>query len=165
MIQLFKASESDVETIREIAFKIWPKHYIPIIGESQVKYMLDTKYSSSTIQLQIRSNSHDYFILTNELKQALGFAAFQKTDEKRYFLDKFYILDSEQGKGLGYLTLNQLIQHYRDLSELRLQVNRKNYKAINFYFKFGFKIEKVEDFDIGEGFFMNDFVMLYKKAN
>jgi ribosomal protein S18 acetylase RimI-like enzyme len=43
---------------------------------------------------------------------------------------------------------------------MRLQVNRQNYTAINFYFKLGFTIERVADFDIGHGFFMNDFVML-----
>jgi ribosomal protein S18 acetylase RimI-like enzyme len=45
---------------------------------------------------------------------------------------------------------------------IRLTVNRQNFKSINFYFKLGFKIEKVADFDIGNGYFMNDFVMLWK---
>jgi len=45
---------------------------------------------------------------------------------------------------------------------LRLQVNRQNYKAVNFYFKMGFIIESVGDFDIGGGYFMNDFVMVRK---
>ena len=46
--------------------------------------------------------------------------------------------------------------------EIRLQVNRQNFKAINFYFKAGFKIEKVADFDIGDGYFMNDFIMIWE---
>ena len=41
-------------------------------------------------------------------------------------------------------------------------VNRMNYKAVNFYFKSGFTIEKVADFDIGDGYFMNDFVMIWE---
>jgi diamine N-acetyltransferase len=49
-----------------------------------------------------------------------------------------------------------------DTSELRLTVNRKNFKAINFYFKNGFIIESVKDFDIGNGYLMEDFVMLRK---
>jgi hypothetical protein len=43
-----------------------------------------------------------------------------------------------------------------------LTVNRKNYKAINFYFKNGFTIKEIADFDIGNGFFMNDFIMIKK---
>ena len=43
-------------------------------------------------------------------------------------------------------------------AQLELNVNRKN-KAINFYKKYGFTILKEEDIDIGEGYFMNDYVM------
>jgi ribosomal protein S18 acetylase RimI-like enzyme len=48
----------------------------------------------------------------------------------------------------------------RNPKTIRLTVNRQNYKSINFYFKNGFKIERVEDFDIGSGFWMNDFIMI-----
>jgi ribosomal protein S18 acetylase RimI-like enzyme len=47
--------------------------------------------------------------------------------------------------------------------ELRLQVNRQNVVAINFYFKAGFVIEKSADFDIGDGYFMNDFIMYFTR--
>jgi hypothetical protein len=46
---------------------------------------------------------------------------------------------------------------------MRLTVNRQNYKSINFYFKIGFRIEKCADFPIGNGFVMNDFVMVWRK--
>ena len=41
---------------------------------------------------------------------------------------------------------------------LLLQVNRHN-KAKQFYDKLGFKVLKMADFDIGRGYFMNDYVM------
>jgi hypothetical protein len=37
-----------------------------------------------------------------------------------------------------------------------------NYKSVNFYFRLGFIIEKTTDIDIGDGYFMNDFIMLYQ---
>jgi ribosomal protein S18 acetylase RimI-like enzyme len=48
---------------------------------------------------------------------------------------------------------------YRDAECFSLTVNRQNFKAINFYFKNGFVIDEVADFEIGNGFVMNDFVM------
>ena len=48
------------------------------------------------------------------------------------------------------------------IKTIRLTVNRKNHIAINYYFKNGFMIEEVKDFDIGDGYEMNDFVMLKK---
>ena len=55
-----------------------------------------------------------------------------------------------------------LIKEKHPHSKLTLTVNRQNYKAINFYFKLGFKIQTVADFDIGNGYVMNDFVMFYE---
>ena len=41
---------------------------------------------------------------------------------------------------------------------VELNVNRDN-PAISFYKKLGFGIKREEDIDIGEGFFMNDYVL------
>ena len=46
-------------------------------------------------------------------------------------------------------------------TSLQLNVNRHN-KALHFYEKQGFKIIREEDIDIGEGYFMNDYVMELK---
>jgi RimJ/RimL family protein N-acetyltransferase len=73
-------------------------------------------------------------------------------------------IDTEQqGKGIGAEAFERLLEHYADAREIRLTVNRQNYKSINFYFKIGFRIERCADFDIGGGFFMNDFVMCWKR--
>jgi ribosomal protein S18 acetylase RimI-like enzyme len=45
------------------------------------------------------------------------------------------------------------------LRSITLTVNRQNYKAINFYFKNGFTIDHIANFDIGKGYVMEDFVM------
>lgn len=67
-----------------------------------------------------------------------------------------------QHKNLGSLLLEAMLSSLPENIVIRLQVNRSNYKAINFYFKKGFVIERAEDFDIGNGYFMNDFVMIKK---
>jgi ribosomal protein S18 acetylase RimI-like enzyme len=51
-------------------------------------------------------------------------------------------------------------QHILQPKSITLSVNRQNFKSINFYFKNGFKIKSVEDFDIGNDYEMNDFVMV-----
>ncbi len=63
---------------------------------------------------------------------------------------------------MGSEVFRQLLALMSNLEAVRLQVNRQNMKAINFYFKMGFVIEQVADFDIGDGYFMNDFVMVYR---
>ena len=74
-------------------------------------------------------------------------------------MHKFYIDQQKSNAGIGTNVLNLLIQQINSKS-LTLTVNRQNFKSINFYFKNGFKIKSVEDFDIGNDYEMNDFVMV-----
>ena len=59
---------------------------------------------------------------------------------------------------MGTITLNELTNLLKPKT-YTLTVNRQNYKSINFYFKNGFIINEIADFDIGNGYVMNDFVM------
>ena len=79
--------------------------------------------------------------------------------QKEIYMNKFYIKTDVQGKGIGANILKQW-ENLAQPKELSLQVNRKNFKAINFYFKTGFVIKEVADFDIGNGFSMDDYIMV-----
>lgn len=56
--------------------------------------------------------------------------------------------------------MTELESRYAGIQTMKLTVNRRNIKAINFYFSRGFRIDHAADFDIGSGYFMNDFVMV-----
>jgi ribosomal protein S18 acetylase RimI-like enzyme len=76
-------------------------------------------------------------------------------------LNKFYVLDKEAGKGIGTEILEELKKIIQP-KKIRLTVNRNNFKSINFYFKNGFRIDAVAQFDIGEGYIMDDFIMVWE---
>jgi ribosomal protein S18 acetylase RimI-like enzyme len=103
------------------------------------------------------------FILANFENKSVGFASFnlkQSIPEKIVKLHKIYVDPSLHGKGIGKSML-QFIMHEMSLKEvnyLELNVNRQN-TAIGFYKKLGFNIIAEEDISIGNGFFMNDYVM------
>ncbi|HQW45417.1 MAG TPA: GNAT family N-acetyltransferase, partial [Chitinophagaceae bacterium] len=75
-------------------------------------------------------------------------------------LHKIYVLTSQQGKGTGRFLIDYIISQIRPMgaTSLQLQVNRDN-AAKSFYEKLGFVILKEADFDIGNGYFMRDYVM------
>ena len=62
-------------------------------------------------------------------------------------------------KGIGKALFEHVFGNLKQIT-IRLTVNRQNYKAVNFYFRLGFTIEKIIDIDIDNGFLMNDFVMI-----
>lgn len=159
-IFLRKVDSSDCNLIFNLAESIWNIHYVPIIGQEQVDYMLKNMYSKEALMEQMEVKNHLFYII--ELNDfAVGFISISPGTEA--FLNKFYILQSEQGKGIGKEVFEKMIDLHPNIKTFRLTVNRKNFKSINFYFKLGFKIESVEDFDIGNNYFMNDFVMKWKK--
>ncbi len=157
-IQLHLAQLHDLPTIGALARRIWQAHYVPMVGQGQVDYMLDTFYSVPALIKQIKDGQ--CFQLIQYHSNIIGYLAITNKGEGNYFLNKFYIDNTEQGKGLGAEVLDLALNQYPDMYTISLQVNKHNYKAINFYFKMGFKIDKLFTLDIGEGYIMDDFWMI-----
>jgi len=153
-----KATNEDIPEISRLASEIWWAVYPDIITNEQIEFMLDKMYSASSLLQQLESG-HQFYI-AEENNEPVGYYSFSEKVTGKYFLHKLYIKTNAHRKGSGRMLVNHLVNSLPSKSELRLTVNRRNYKAINFYFKNRFVIEEVADFDIGNGFFMEDFVML-----
>jgi ribosomal protein S18 acetylase RimI-like enzyme len=156
------SSEQSLELLASLAHRIWNDYYPPIIGQAQVDYMLNAFYSYAALQEQIKEGQQ--FFIIEEEQQAIGFFSVSTKSEQEVFINKFYIQTMLHGKGYGAKVMGEIKEKYKG-SRLTLTVNRQNYKAINFYFKEGFRIKEVADFDIGNGYVMNDFVMVFEPLN
>ncbi len=152
---------TDIPTIRELAHRIWWAHYPGIISNEQIEYMLGLMYSAEMLHRQMTEEGQQFWMVWYQL-QPVGFIAISKKAKGSYFIHKFYLDTAVQGKGLGSRAFRALLEHYPDLGEVRLTVNRRNFKSINFYFKLGFIIEKCVDLSIGQGFVMDDFQMWWR---
>jgi GNAT superfamily N-acetyltransferase len=149
---------SDVKLIHDLALIVWPQTYTDIISKEQIDFMMEMMYSESSLKLQMENGCH--FLIIYDKDDPVGFASFQEIASSIYKLHKLYVLLSHQRKGTGRFFINFIINilKKRGAAALQLQVNRKN-KAKSFYEKLGFTIIQEADFDIGNGFFMNDYVM------
>jgi ribosomal protein S18 acetylase RimI-like enzyme len=158
MFSIRQAAREDIPLIRELCFKVWPQTYASILSQEKIDYMLDLMYSSDSLEKQMDTGSQ--FIFVYEDEQAVGFAAYFEKSPIIFKLDKIYILPSQQGKGTGKFVIDYILEviKQKGATALELQVHRQN-KARNFYEKLGFVIIEEKDFDIGNGFFMNDYVM------
>jgi GNAT superfamily N-acetyltransferase len=156
-------SIDEAPLIQALAHKIWPIAYKEILSQAQLDYMLNWMYSIESLTQQMQEGHHYFGIY--EADEIVGFLDVQPNhpEEKALKLNKIYILPSCHGKGFGF----QLMQFAIDFAKkkeqntISLQVNRFN-KAKDFYTKIGFTIKEEKDFDIGNGYFMNDFVMEYR---
>lgn len=152
------ATVDDIPLIRELTYQVWPQTYRDILTEAQIEYMLDMMYSPSSLQQQMQDGCH--FIIVYQNEEPVGFASGQLINTNIGKLHKIYVIPAAQKTGAGKL----LLQHVYDFiksqggTALQLQVNRHN-NARYFYEKEGFEVIEEADFAIGNGYYMNDYVM------
>ena len=160
-LKLIPAGDKDIAVISALAKTVWNQHYPAIITQEQIDYMLQMMYSSESLAEQMQLKNHVFFLVQSN-ENPIGFISVHCEKENEWFLNKFYIDQALASKGIGGKAFEELKKIIQPL-KMTLTVNRQNFKSINFYFKNGFKIEQVADFDIGNGYVMNDFVMVWKK--
>ncbi len=154
------SSEEHIAEVARLARDIWNDHYVPIIGQEQVDYMLEKFQSKDAISEQI-SNSHEYY-LVREDGAALGyFAVVPQPNQDRMMLSKIYLQRSARGRGLGQKMLRfvENLCRERNISSIRLRVNKDNADSIEWYRRQGFEKIAAPVKDIGEGFVMDDYKM------
>ena len=155
-----KASEGDLPLIASMADRIWKTVYPEIITMEQIEYMLKWGYSETALRKQVEAENH--FYLLEDETAPMGYLSWSRTGDREVFIHKFYIEVSAHRRGAGTFFFREVRKDFNPDDVIRLTVNRKNYRAINFYFKNGFVIQEVKDFDIGNGFVMNDFIMVHR---
>lgn len=148
----------DIPLIQGLAMQVWPQTYAPIISPEQIEYMLERMYSASSLERQMRDR-HEFIIVTDH-EEPVGFASIGPPESGTYKLHKIYILPSMQGKGAGAYVIGELMKAIARNGgrTLQLNVNRNN-PARGFYERMGFSVIREEDIDIGQNFYMNDYVM------
>jgi GNAT superfamily N-acetyltransferase len=128
--------------------------------------MLDWMYSDESLEKQMDSGCVFYIASIkkeNEQWKDVGFCSVgpdETKGSKSHKLNKLYVLPAAQGTGTGKALLVKAIEFAKAAgsSSLFLQVNKQN-DAYTFYLKHGFVKEQEFKFDIGNGFFMDDYVM------
>jgi ribosomal protein S18 acetylase RimI-like enzyme len=159
MFEIRNATTEEIPLIRELTFRVWPQTYASILSQEQIDYMLDMMYSEASLQKQMTIEG-SRFIIVYEDGNPVGFASYAETEPERWKLHKIYVLQNQQGKGTGRFVIDHIIEEIKkkNASSLFLQVNKHN-KAKAFYEKLGFSEIDFINLDIGNGFFMNDYIM------
>jgi GNAT superfamily N-acetyltransferase len=157
-LEIRMADTEDINTIGYLAQQIWPVTYGEILSADQMEYMLKLIYSPAALKDQM--DIHHQFLIAELNETPVGFASYSAIEKDVYKLHKLYVLPELHGKGLGKAILDFVSEEAvsKGARTLRLNMNRHN-KARKFYEKYGFSITKEEDVDIGNNYFMNDYVM------
>ena len=160
-MEIRKASITDYTVIYNIAIPAWDATYKSILTPDQMEYMLTLMYSEDAIAEQIAIKGHQ-FLLALEDGIALGFASYEVNHlSETTKIHKLYVLPQAHGKGIGkaLVTVIENAAKKNTNDKIILNVNRFN-PAIQFYLKTGFTNQGVDNIDIGNGYVMEDYLML-----
>ena len=161
MFEIRKATIDDILVIRDIASVTFPDTYKEILSLEQIDYMMEWMYSEESLRRQMMEEGHIYYLAYHE-GRAVAYLSIQPEGEHVFHLQKLYVLPTCQGMQLGKQLFLQAIKAIKELHpapcQMRLNVNRRN-KALTFYEKMGMTKVDEGDFPIGNGFYMNDYIM------
>ena len=161
MCEIRKASVDDVPVIRAMAQVAFPDTYKEILSPEQIDYMMEWMYSEESLRRQMMEEGHIYYLAYRE-GRAVAYLSIQPEGEHVFHLQKLYVLPDYQGMHLGKQLFNQAIKAIKELHpapcQMRLNVNRYN-RALTFYEKMGMTKVDEGDFPIGNGYYMNDYIM------
>jgi len=141
---------------------IFRRTYASILSPEQIEYMMDMMYSQRSLRSQMTTEGNIFFIAEGE-----GYVSYRcqgRAEDGRdlYHLEKLYVMPDSQKRGLGKMLFDTVVDEVRaasgSCSRIELNVNRKN-PAVSFYEHLGMHKDKQGDFPIGEGYFMNDYIM------
>lgn len=160
MLKIAQAiSAEDIATIARLAHIIWNEHYVPIIGQAQVDYMVERFQNAEAMTAQIREG-YEYFLMYSE-GEPVGYSSIHAEPETgRMFLSKLYVTRQMRGRGVGAFAMEHIesLCRERRLNTLWLNVNKYN-PAVQAYRRLGFNIVQDIVTDIGGGFVMDDYRM------
>ncbi|MDE6276278.1 MAG: GNAT family N-acetyltransferase [Clostridia bacterium] len=155
-------TNQDIEQMSRLATSIMKKHYDPIVGSKTNDHMLEKYQSVRGITDEINGGAEYYFVSLDGAN--IGFVAVDAKADYLY-LSKFYLAIEYRGKGYAS-PMMAFVKDYakaRGLKMIKLNVNADNTNTVGAYKHFGF--EAVEEYqrDVGEGFFVHDYVMVYRE--
>lgn len=161
MITFRKAGMEDTPLIEELAQEIFRHTYREILSPEQTDYMMEWMYSQDSLKRQIGEEGHIYHIVYYG-GEAVGYFSVQQQGERLWHLQKIYLRKGMQGKSVGKQMFMKAVEYIRENSVLpatmELNVNRNN-PAVAFYEKMGMYKASQGDFHIGNGYYMNDYIM------
>ncbi len=153
-------TEEELREIAGLAEEIWHECFPGIISEEQINYMLEKFQSYSAMTEQVSDQGYSYLAVRDN-GELCGYIGINPENDERFFLSKLYLRADKRGSGISSLMLKRVFEEARraDKKTVYLTVNKYNSHAVEVYKKNGFIVAGKTVSDIGNGFFMDDYVM------
>ena len=165
MFTIRKATSADCGLIHKLAWQIFPETYKEILSKEQIEYMMEWMYSLERASANRWKKKGMCTSLPVRSAKRRVMYPYSNREKDLFHLQKIYVLPYYQGAHCGSFLFREAVKYIRDVHPapciMELNVNRNN-KAVGFYEHMGMKKSREGDFPIGNGYYMNDYIMQLK---
>ena len=160
MLKFSMMQEGETAKMAILAQEIWREYSPCFISYEQIEYMLEKFQSETAMQAQL-TEGYEYYFIKHDAEIAGYFAIQPKGDY--LFLSKIYIKKEFRNKKLGRLAFEFIKKRSKELNlrRIELTVNKYNINSIKAYNNWGLILKEEAQFDIGEGYIMDDYILEY----
>ena len=142
-----KVEIADVEVLAKIAKQTFRETFAHDNTEEQLQEYFEEAYNLRVLSTELENpDSETYFIMHEEeiagfLKVNWGNAQTERELENAFEIQRLYVLQTYQGFGLGKQLFEFALEHAEKngFSWAWLGVWERNFKAQDFYYRFGFE--------------------------
>ncbi|RKN85067.1 GNAT family N-acetyltransferase [Paenibacillus ginsengarvi] len=162
MLTFQKATTPEqIAVVAGLAHTIWNEHFISIIDQGQIDYMLE-KFQSAEAMTKQLADGYEYYLFM-ENGRPVGYFGVQPQADGTLYLSKLYLLKDQRGKGYARQAFEEIktIANRHNLKQIWLTVNIHNTDTIAVYKRFGMRLLRTQVADIGNGYVMDDEVYGY----
>lgn len=167
-LSIRRAELPDIPLIRRMAAVVFRSTYASILSSDQMEYMMDLMYSERSLRDQVCGDGKHFFIAEWDGSPA-GYASYEferflGDGRPLFHLQKLYVLPAYRGLGIGGAMVDvvkaDILAGGHSPARVELNVNRSN-PSVSFYEHLGMHRDRSGDFDIGNGYFMNDYIYAF----
>lgn len=155
------AGAGDIPALQRLAHDIWWACYRGMIPDEQIRFMLDWMYAPDQIRHALETGTR-WEIAELDSNPIAYLSWSMDPDSRTLHLHKLYLDPAFHRQGIGQALLEHVRTTARTLgaSQVQLRVNRHNTRAQRAYQRAGFLHSHDLCEDIGNGFVMDDHVLI-----
>ncbi len=133
------ASARDLEAVRSLLVETWHDTYDAIYGPERVTEITDDWHSLAALSRRLEQPNGE-FLVADDGKAIAGMAyASADAAGTAVMLHQLYVRPAFQGRGIGGMLLDEIVESFPDATVFRLEVEEANAKAVGFYRSQGFE--------------------------
>lgn len=149
-VDVRRATEADLDRIREIAEAAWSRAHEPIVGADAVASFLEAHYGRESFEPYLGADRAFLAVAEDDDGDVVGFVSVSPDDDRpeRFTLGRIYVDPDRWGEGVGgrLLARAESAVAERGGERVRLGVMTENDRAVGFYESAGYeRIDRFED--------------------